>query len=77
MKKLLRKYIPARYWYTLSNLRNSIGGYGHTYYSQFGEDIVLEKIFSGKNNGHYVDIGAHHPKRYSNTYLLHKRGWSG
>lgn len=77
MKKLLRKYIPARYWYTLSNLRNSFGGYGHTYYSQFGEDIVLGKIFNGKNTGRYVDIGSHHPKRYSNTYLLYKRGWRG
>ena len=27
--------------------------------------------------GTYVDIGAHHPIRYSNTYLLYLNGWSG
>jgi len=24
-----------------------------------------------------VDVGAHHPKRFSNTYLFYKRGWRG
>jgi FkbM family methyltransferase len=24
-----------------------------------------------------VDVGAFHPYHYSNTYVLHKRGWSG
>lgn len=28
-------------------------------------------------DGFYVDIGAHHPYRYSNTYLLYKKGWHG
>src|SRR3989344_491654 len=47
-------------------------------YSQSGEDILLnDHIFQNKKNGFYVDIGAHHPKRFSNTYLLYKRGWSG
>lgn len=77
MKALLRTLIPARYWYTLSNIKNSLWGYSHTHYSQFGEDVVLGKIFANKNTGVYVDIGAHHPKRYSNTYLLYKRGWHG
>ena len=27
--------------------------------------------------GYYVDIGAHHPVKYSNTYLLWLNGWSG
>ncbi len=27
--------------------------------------------------GFYVDIGAHHPFRFSNTYALYKAGWSG
>ncbi len=29
------------------------------------------------NNGFYVDVGAHHPYRYSNTYLFYKQGWHG
>lgn len=45
-------------------------------YSQFGEDIVLQKLFK-KRIGFYVDVGAYHPKHYSNTYLLHKKGWRG
>ncbi|OGM14797.1 hypothetical protein A2V80_01455 [Candidatus Woesebacteria bacterium RBG_16_39_8b] len=50
--------------------------YGPASYSQNGEDLILNKIFT-KQNGHYVDVGAHHPFRYSNTYLLYKNGWSG
>lgn len=30
-----------------------------------------------RNIGFYVDIGAHHPKRFSNTYRLYRRGWRG
>jgi len=51
--------------------------YKHGYYSQEGEDIILQKIFLNKKRGFYVDVGAHHPFRYSNTYLLYKKGWKG
>ena len=27
--------------------------------------------------GFYVDVGCFHPKKYSNTYMLYKRGWRG
>lgn len=46
-------------------------------YSQEGEDILLKRIFSEKNDGFYIDIGAHHPFRFSNTMLLYDRGWNG
>jgi FkbM family methyltransferase len=46
-------------------------------FSQNGEDLVLNRYFQGKRNGFYVDVGAHHPTRFSNTYLFYKRGWSG
>lgn len=46
-------------------------------YSQFGEDRLLEVLFHGRTSGFYVDIGAHHPRRISNTFLLHKAGWRG
>ena len=46
-------------------------------WSQEGEDMVLKRIFEAKRKGFYVDVGAHHPKRFSNTYLFYKRGWSG
>jgi len=48
------------------------------YYSQFGEDAVLREIISPTcNKGIYVDVGAYHPIKFSNTYALHKRGWRG
>ena len=46
-------------------------------YSQEGEDLVLRKIFKKQDKGFYVDVGAHHPKRFSNTFLLYKKGWNG
>ena len=49
----------------------------NSHYSQEGEDILLNKIFSGKKEGFYIDIGAHHPKRFSNTYLFYQKGWQG
>ena len=45
-------------------------------YSQFREDIIINKYF--KNYiGKYVDIGCYHPIKYSNTALLYKKGWTG
>ncbi len=46
-------------------------------YSQEGEDLVLNRYLENKENGFYVDVGAHHPKRFSNTYNFYKKGWSG
>ena len=46
-------------------------------YSQEGEDIILNRIFVNQNTGFYVDIGAHDPVRFSNTWLLYKKGWRG
>lgn len=44
---------------------------------QEGENIILQRIFGNYNKGFYVDIGAHHPIRFSNTFDLYKRGWTG
>ena len=45
-------------------------------YSQWGEDLVIEKYFKNKI-GKYVDIGCFHPIRHSNTCLLYNKGWRG
>jgi FkbM family methyltransferase len=52
---------------------------GRLSYSQEGEDLVLARILGklGSTSGFFVDIGAHHPKRFSNTYYFYKRGWRG
>jgi len=46
-------------------------------YSQEGEDLIIDKLLGYKRNGFYVDIGAHHPLRFSNTAIFYKRGWRG
>ena len=46
-------------------------------YSQEGEDMILERFLEGKEKGFFVDIGAHHPIRFSNTYHFYKKGWRG
>ena len=46
-------------------------------YAMDGEDIAIDLFNKKKNNGFYVDIGAHHPIQRNNTYLLFKKGWEG
>lgn len=46
-------------------------------FSQEGEDMILSRFFSGKSNGFYIDVGAHHPQKFSNTYYFYLRGWKG
>ena len=46
-------------------------------YSKNSEDKFLIKFFRNKLTGTYVDIGAFHPYRFSNTYLLYNQGWNG
>ena len=46
-------------------------------YSQNQEDLFINNYFKDKNKGFYLDIGCYHPIMYSNTALLHNRGWEG
>jgi FkbM family methyltransferase len=46
-------------------------------YAQEGEDLILRRIFDERRDGFFIDVGAHHPKRFSNTYIFYKAGWSG
>ncbi|BDH60815.1 hypothetical protein MTP04_09450 [Lysinibacillus sp. PLM2] len=54
--------------------------YSKVTYSQFGEDILIGSIlhklkFKGK--GFFIDVGAYHPYKFSNTYKFYLDGWSG
>ena len=51
--------------------------FGQRSWSQEGEDRILWRLLDYQSTGFYVDVGAHHPFRFSNTCLLHKAGWSG
>ena len=46
-------------------------------YSQEGEDMILTRLFGDKSKGIYVDVGAHHPRRFSNTFIFYRKGWNG
>jgi FkbM family methyltransferase len=62
----------------LEGLRDVLpGGFGRTSLAQEGEDLILARIFEHQDRGTYVDVGAHHPLRFSNTHLLYRRGWRG
>lgn len=41
--------------------------------------MIIRSFFEDKKHykGFYVDVGAHHPVRYSNTCYFYKRGWRG
>lgn len=80
MIDIARKYLPqpikniARYiWHCLTWDMFLVFSW-----SQEGEDLILIRLLEpGKRTGFYVDIGAHHPKRFSNTYAFYKKGWHG
>jgi hypothetical protein len=46
-------------------------------FAQSGEDMVIRSLNRGKKNGFFVDIGAHHPIRFSNTFYFYLEGWTG
>lgn len=45
------------------------------HYSQDAEDVSLVEIL--QKEGFFVDVGAHHPERFSVTKLLYDQGWRG
>jgi len=49
-------------------------------YSQCGEDLIVDFLLTHIleiKNPNYLDIGAHHPVHFSNTYLFYQRGCRG
>jgi len=49
------------------------------HYAQWGEDVALEPLLGALEPGaaFFVDVGAFHPRKYSNTWRLYRRGWRG
>ena len=84
LKLLLVKFIPSkikleveRRFKFMVNPNHEAAPYINISFSQEGEDLVLARFIGNKSNGFYVDIGAHHPHRFSNTYKFYLNGWSG
>jgi hypothetical protein len=78
IKSILKQVLPDRWLNLLRRIRNErFDVYAFKSYSQEGEDMILRHVFEGQWQGFYVDVGAHHPRRYSNTFFFYKLGWRG
>ena len=80
MIELIKKIIPEKYHNSkvISKINFFLRDtYKNASYSQEGEDMILNRLFEAHKKGFYIDVGAHHPKRFSNTHIFHKRGWRG
>lgn len=78
LRSVVRDLFPKSTIKLMQSIRQRyFDGFSIKSYSQEGEDMILRRIFDGKSNGFYVDVGAHHPKRFSNTYYFYKAGWRG
>ncbi len=62
-----------------SYLRRAAGIYYRKSWSQCGEDLILRYLFDLLHIARpsYIDIGAHHPWYYNNTYLFYRQGACG
>ncbi|WP_026998807.1 FkbM family methyltransferase [Eisenibacter elegans] len=73
----LKNLLPTRIYRAVFDFYQDYVGITQKTYSQEGEDLILQKIFATKSKGFYVDVGAYHPKTFSNTYHFYKKGWQG
>ena len=79
MRGRIKKLFPPFFRRLIRGIRNRfLDGYAVKSYSQDGEDLVIASFVEMRMGpGFYVDIGAHHPKRFSNTFHFYKLGWRG
>lgn len=47
------------------------------FYSQSGEDFLLNEIFKDKDKGFFVEVGCIDGRRFSNTLFFEEKGWKG
>lgn len=47
------------------------------FYSQNGEDYILNQLFKDKDNGVFAEIGCIDGLRFSNTLYFEEKGWTG
>jgi FkbM family methyltransferase len=76
-RKVIDSVVPAALRWRLGTLLMPPDPCRQASYSQEGEDRVLARMIGVKGDGFYVDVGAHHPRHLSNTFLFYLRGWRG
>lgn len=74
IKEKLSLYLRFKLW---ARLRANAHPSYNISHSQFGEDMLIRALLGDTRTGFYVDIGAHHPVYYSNTYHFYCKGWRG
>jgi FkbM family methyltransferase len=80
IKKFLRDRIPVtrilKSWWVA--IIDSLTGIRETY-AQSDEDRISRKLIDAARvtNPFYIDVGANHPTKLSNTYRLYREGFSG
>lgn len=57
--------------------KGELDGFASSVWAQAGEDFAIENILKGQEKGFFIDIGAHHPERFSLTKRLNLKGWVG
>ena len=82
IRRVIRALNPWRPHWGMMTAWDEHHGYFKISYAQHGEDLVLHALLSNgahKINwfGFYVDVGAFHPEKYSNTFLFYRQGWRG
>lgn len=66
-------------WFGYRNSDRQLASIQRNYFGQEGEDAVLAELLGGEqqSKGFFVDVGAHHPTRFSNTWKFYQLGWRG
>ena len=81
LKKLVQAFGDSQSgWPRIADyLRRQAGIYYRKSWSQCGEDLILRYLFDLLRIARpsYIDIGAHHPYYYNNTYLFYRQGSRG
>lgn len=67
----------ALFSYLLISFNSIINRHFRGSFSQKGEDLIIDRYFNHKIKGFYIDVGACHPKRLSNTKYFYDKGWNG
>ncbi len=70
------KFLKDTSW---GNVKLFFNPHCHKSFSQCGEDLIVKNVFDaiGEITPTYIDIGAHHPYKHSNTALFSVLGSNG
>lgn len=76
-RTLTRRWLPQNLKKSFQQLLLGYDSYAPSF-SSAGEDMILRHLLgSDRMSGFYIDVGAFHPTRGSNTYFFYLNGWRG